>query len=84
MTNFLKQSNTRKVVEYQPLRNSLITKGCKVGPLMVVIVSARATTHIPSTKCLELRLKILVTKIENALHILQNHHTICTLYYTCP
>lgn len=52
-----KKSITKKTTTYPPLISNLITNRWNVTPLMVILTNVRATTHMPSMKCLELQLK---------------------------
>ena len=54
---FFAETFERKTAKYQPLINSLITRGWIVAPLIVLASGARATTHIPSMNTLETQTK---------------------------
>ena len=51
--------------KYNPLIASIIAKGWKVDPLIVITSGARATTHIPSMKLLVDNFNIPMTTIKN-------------------
>jgi hypothetical protein len=61
----LVETRERKNTKYQPLINNIIARGWNVAPLMVLAAGARATTHIPSMKELETKLKLPTTIIRN-------------------
>ena len=63
---FTANSRERKITKYQPLINNIIVRGWNVAPLMVLATGARTTTHIPSMKELETKLKLPTTKLRNA------------------
>jgi hypothetical protein len=62
---FTAETKERKTTKYQPLINSITAKGWNVAPLKVLASGARVTTHIPSMKELETKLKLPTTKIKN-------------------
>ena len=64
---FTAEIRERKTTKYQTLINSVTLKGWNVAPLMVLVVGARATTHIPSMKELETKLK--TPYLKNKKHI---------------
>ena len=64
---FVAKTLNKKTTKYQPLINNITTRGWNVAPLMVLVARARATTHIPSMKSLETKLKFLVMKIKSFL-----------------
>ena len=45
--------------------HSVIVRGWNVAPLIVLAACARATTHIPLMKTLEIKFKLPTTKIKN-------------------
>ena len=55
---FSPKTITRKTEKYQPHIDNITNRGWNVEPLIVIIVGARATTHISSMKILEEKLKI--------------------------
>ena len=63
---FLPKTITRKTEKYQPLIDNITYRGWNVVPLVVIIVGTRATTHIPSMKVLQVKLKILEKTIRQA------------------
>ena len=52
-------------MKYQPLINNIIARGWNVAPLIVLASGAKATTHIPSMKELEIKLKLPTSQIKN-------------------
>ena len=62
---FSAETLERKTTKYQPLINNLITRGWKISPLIVLVSSARATTHIPSMNALKTKLKLPKSQIRN-------------------
>ena len=77
---FTIETRERKTTKYQLLINNVIVRGWNVAPLMVLAASARATTHIPSMKELETKLKLPTTKIKTTFKQINIIcHTICTL-----
>jgi hypothetical protein len=63
---FSEDSNNRNTTKTQPLINALITKEWKVTPHIVIVVSARATMHIPSMHSFELKLNF---QSQNKTHL---------------
>ena len=59
---FAVESLDRKTTKYRPLMDSITTRGWNVAPIMVLVTSARATTHIPS---METKLELPTMKIKN-------------------
>ena len=55
---FSPETITRKIEKYQLLIDNITNRGLNVESLIVITVSARATTHIPSMKILEEKFKI--------------------------
>ena len=51
--SFASEFLKRKTTKYHLLINNILTRGWNVAPLMVLVASARATTHIPSMNKLE-------------------------------
>ena len=74
---FAAETLERKTTKYQPLINTLITRGWNVAPLIVLASGARATTHIPSMKALETQLKLPTSQIR---HTFQQINTIAIQY----
>jgi hypothetical protein len=66
-----------KTNKYNPLIASIIAKGWKVDPLIVITSGARATTHIPSMKLLVDNFNIPMTTIKNTF---KNINTIAIQY----
>ena len=62
---FTTQTQERKTTKFQPLINNVALRGWNVAPLIVLVAGARATTHIPSMKKLETKLKLPIMKIKN-------------------
>jgi hypothetical protein len=62
---FSAETRERKITKYQPLINNIIARGWNVAPLIVLAAGARATTHIPSMKELEPKLKLPTSQIRN-------------------
>ena len=62
---FAAKTLDRKTTNYQPLINNITTRGWNVDPLMVLVASARAATHIPSMNKLETILKLPIMKIKS-------------------
>ena len=62
---FSDETSERKNVKYQPLINNIIARGWNVAPLIVLASGAKATTHIPSMKELEIKLKLPTSQIKN-------------------
>ena len=62
---FVVQTLNRKTTNYQPLINNIITRGGNIASLIVLVASARATTHIPSMKNLQTMLKLSIMKIKS-------------------
>jgi len=63
---FYAETRERKITKYQPLINNIIARGWNVAPLIVLASGARATTHIPSMKELETKLKLPTSQIRIA------------------
>jgi hypothetical protein len=63
---FSVETRERKITKYQPLINNIIARGWNVAPLIVLASGARATTHIPSMKELETKLKLPTSQIRIA------------------
>ena len=55
---FSPETITRKTEKYQVLIENITSRGWNVEPLIIITTGARATTHIPSMKILEEKLKI--------------------------
>jgi hypothetical protein len=62
---FTTKTRERKTTKYQPLINYVTLRGWNVTPLIILVIGARATTHIPSMKELETKLKLPTMKIKN-------------------
>ena len=62
---FSVETRERKLTKYQPLIDNIIARGWNVAPLIVLASGARATTHIPSMKELETKLKLPPPQIRN-------------------
>ena len=56
---FLPETITRKIEKYHLLIYNITNRGWKIEPLIVITTGARTTTHTPSMKILEEKLKIL-------------------------
>jgi hypothetical protein len=69
----LKQKN----IKYKPLIDSIVVRGWKVDPLIIITACARATTHIPSMKSLENKFKIPMPTIKTTF---KNINTIAIKY----
>ena len=74
MINLSCETLDRKTTKYQPLINNIITKARNATPFMILVAGARTTTHIPSMRNLETKLKLPILKIKNTFKT-----TICTL-----
>ena len=74
MTNVLHDPLIKKTIKYQPLINYIATRDCNVATFMVLVACARAITHIPSMKSLDIK---LFTKIKNTY---KRFNTIATQY----
>lgn len=57
-----RQKNYKISTTYHTLINSITTRGWTIAQIMILIIGARATTHIPSMKSLEAKPKIPITK----------------------
>jgi hypothetical protein len=57
----------RETTKYQPFINNIAIQGWVVGPIIVLVARARATSHIPSMKSLETTLELPIPK--NQEHI---------------
>jgi len=55
---FLQETIDNKIQKYQPLINSIMAQGWIVDPLIVNTIGARGTTHTPSIKLLETKLRL--------------------------
>ena len=64
---FATNTLAKKTTKHQPLINNITSRGWNVAPLMVLAAGAKVTTHIPSMKNLETKLKIINTKIKNTI-----------------
>ena len=51
-------TTTKKTSKYKPLIDNISNRGWKIDPLIVIIAGARAVTHIPSMKSIEVIFKI--------------------------
>ena len=60
---FIAQTRKRKTTKHQPLINNVVVRGWNVAPLMVLVACARATTHIPTMKEIETKLKLPTLKL---------------------
>ena len=79
MTNLPPKTLDRITTKYQPLINNILRKGWNVSPF-IVLACAKATTHIPSMKNLERKLKLPIITIKKHNKTYSNNcHTICTL-----
>ena len=56
---------TRKTKKYKPLIDNIINRGWKMDPLIVITAGARAATHIPSMKNIEVIFKIPKVNIKH-------------------
>ena len=61
---FAVETLNMKTTKYYPLVNNITTKGWTITPIMVLLAGACTTTHIPSLKILETKIKLHVTKIK--------------------
>src|SRR6202161_365183 len=52
-----------KINKYKPLIESIVDRGWKIDPLIVITAGARAATHIPSMKILEDKFKLPMLSI---------------------
>ena len=62
---FSAETRERKITKYQPLFNNIIARGWNAAPLIVLASGAIATTHMPSMKELETKLKLPTSQIRN-------------------
>jgi hypothetical protein len=74
---FATRTLTRKTTKYQAHINNITSRGWNVAPLTVLAVGAIDTTHTPSMKNLETKVKIPITKSRD---IQTNKHNHCTFY----
>jgi hypothetical protein len=73
-----------KINKYQPLIDTICTKGWSIAPLMVITASVCATTHIPSMTLLHDQLKIPQPAIKQAcinINTIAKHHAMSILLY---
>jgi hypothetical protein len=66
-----------KSIKYRPLIVSIVARGWRIDPLIIITAGARATTHIPSMKALENKFKIPMPTIKNTF---KNINTIAIKY----
>ena len=71
----VKHSKQKK--KYRPLIDNIVARGWKIDPIIIITAGSRATTHIPSMKSLEHKLKIPMPTIKNTF---KNINTIAINY----